>query len=367
MVVAFVLLLCGAFLMWRIPLLPEGKQVRDTDSKCSSQVSIIVPMRNEEHSIPTLLKSLQGQLGPVRELIAVDDGSADNGAALAQQFGAIVVQVPAVPQGWTGKSWACWTGAVQSSGELLLFLDADTFLEPGGLQRILAAYRNKAGLVTVQPFHVTVKAYEQLSAIFNIVSMAGVNAFTLLGDMLRPHGAFGPCMICSREDYFSTGGHAAVRNKVLEDLALAALFSRNGHSVSCYGGRGAINFRMYPQGLFQLIEGWSKNISAGALSIRCWITGLIVAWVTGALGAFVRAVGLLFPSTAAAGGCWLAICCLYALEIRWILRRIGRFRWWAWALYPLPMLFFCAIVLYSLFSVVIIGRVRWKGRIVKTG
>jgi len=252
LVVAFVLLLCGAFLMWRIPLLPEGKQVRDTDSKCSSQVSIIVPMRNEEHSIPTLLKSLQGQLGPVRKLIAVDDGSADNGAALAQQFGAIVVQVPAVPQGWTGKSWACWTGAVQSSGELLLFLDADTFLEPGGLQRILAAYRNKAGLVTVQPFHVTVKAYEQLSAIFNIVSMAGVNAFTLLGDMLRPHGAFGPCMICSREDYFSTGGHAAVRNKVLEDLALAALFSRNGHSVSCYGGRGAINFRMYPQGLFQL-------------------------------------------------------------------------------------------------------------------
>ena len=92
----------------------------------------------------------------------------------------------ALPEGWAGKPWACWQGAQQAGGDLLLFLDADTWLEPDGLERLVQEYLAQGGLLSVQPFHRVRQLYEELSAFFNIVQIAGMNAFTPLGDRLAP-------------------------------------------------------------------------------------------------------------------------------------------------------------------------------------
>jgi 4,4'-diaponeurosporenoate glycosyltransferase len=80
-------------------------------SVSGEQLSIIIPARNEEHNIPTLLRSIAAQSVRPREIIVVDDGSTDRTAALARQLGATVMASQPLPDGWRGKTWACHQGA----------------------------------------------------------------------------------------------------------------------------------------------------------------------------------------------------------------------------------------------------------------
>jgi 4,4'-diaponeurosporenoate glycosyltransferase len=365
LITSLLFFLLGLFLMWRIPLLGRGHSGRvEFDDDQWPRISIIVPARNEEERIGPLLRSLGRQTRPAHEVVVVDDESSDATAAVAEELGARVVSGQPVPDGWTGKTWACWQGAQRSSGEVFIFLDADTWLEDDGLERIVRTFQGRGGLLTVQPYHVTHEPYEQLSAMFNIVLMAGMNAFTPLGDRLKPAGGFGPCLVCSKRDYFAMGGHSAVASEVLEDLAIGRLFRRHAFRVSCYGGRGAINFRMYPGGLGQLVQGWSKGFASGATSIRVVFLALVVAWITGCFAATSGVVTSMVRSMPATG-LWLALYGLYAWEIHWMLRRVGRFRWWTSVLYPVPLLFFAVIMLRSMVMTQVLRQVTWRGRKVR--
>ena len=94
-----------------------------------ASVSVVVPARDEEQTLPALLRSVAEQLPEVHEVVVVDDASRDATAAVARAGGARVVPAGTPPPGWTGKAWACHTGAAATTGDLLLFLDADTVLD----------------------------------------------------------------------------------------------------------------------------------------------------------------------------------------------------------------------------------------------
>ncbi len=100
-------------------------------------LSVIIPARNEAHNLPTLLGSLAAQSVRPCEILVVDDGSTDRTAEVARELGARVIASEPLPEGWRGKTWACHQGAQAATGELLCFVDADTWFEPGGLARIL--------------------------------------------------------------------------------------------------------------------------------------------------------------------------------------------------------------------------------------
>jgi len=332
------------------------------DQRGRPKVSVIIPARNEAQRIRPLLESLMRQSIPAHEIFVVDDESVDDTARIARELDATVIAGKALPEGWNGKPWACWQGARQSTGDILLFLDADTWLEPTGVERLVSVLCAKGGLVTVQPYHVTGKAYEQLSAIFNIVVVAGMNAFTPLSRWWKPRGGFGPCAVVGRDDYFATGGHSAVKGKVLENLELARVFRRTGLPVACYGGRGAISFRMYPGGIGQLFEGWSKGFASGAAGIALLPLILTIAWVWGCFSTFSSALRALVPGSEMPLLPWLVLYVLYAAEIYWMLWRIGKFRWWTSALYPVPLVFFAATMAWSLVLTRLLRRVTWRGR-----
>lgn len=364
----FVLLLLGTFLMWDIPTPKRHNKSQDNLSPNEQPpISVIIPARNEAGRIGPLLDSLKRQTYPRYEVIVADDNSEDETASLARQAGAKVVTAKEIPSGWSGKNWACWQGVQHSSGEILIFLDADVWLEPDGLESLVQAYQHQGGMLTVQPYHVAQNFHEQLSAPFNIVLMAAVNAFTPLGNRLKPGGGFGPCLICSRSDYERVGGHAAVKTKVLEDIALAQRFSKLGLPVHCYGGAGTIYFRMYPGGLGELIEGWGKGFASGAGSVRPLFTLLTGAWIYGSFGAFINMARSIPSFDLTTVGFWLVLYGLYAGQIHWMLRRIGRFQWWTSVLYPIPFTFFAVIMAYSLIITYIRGQVTWKGRVIRVG
>jgi 4,4'-diaponeurosporenoate glycosyltransferase len=361
--------LVGFFLMWRIPSFKNKSKLVSRMENSSERdwpsISIIIPARNEENNIDKLLATLSRQSVRPLEIIVVDDESADQTCAIAVASGATLVSSEPLPEGWTGKNWACWRGAERASGEILLFLDADVWLAVDGLERLIQVYAHGGGLLTVQPYHVTKRSYEQLSAFFNIVLMAGLNAFTPLGDKIEPSGAFGPCLMCSRDDYFSTGGHEGVKAEVLESIKLAGAFKDRGLPVWCYGGWGAIYFRMYPEGLGELIEGWSKGFGTGALSIRFPFFLMTIAWVTGCFGATIGLIKTFRLPYSLNPIPLFLLYMLYGLQVWWILRRIGNFAGRIIVTYPMPLLFFAVIMLRSLIMVHLLGRVQWRGRMVQ--
>lgn len=346
--VAFLLLwLLGWWLLWRVPPPPAARGDR-------GPVSVVVPARDEAHNLPALLGSLVPQLGPGDELLVVDDGSTDGTAAVAAAGGATVVAAPPLPDGWLGKPWACRTGAARAANDRLLFLDADTRVAPGGLDRLVP---RGPGLFSVQPFHVVPTAAEKLAAFCNLVGMMGTGAFSPLG---RARGAFGPCLATSVADYGRAGGHDAVRASVLDDVDLARAYRRAGLPVDVRGGRGVLSFRMYPTGLRALVDGFTKNLAGGAGSSGMVGTLLVAGWLAACVAPAVLATRVAPPVAVA---CYAAV----ALQVWAHVRRIGTFGPVVAALYPLPLLLFLAVFARSLLLLVRRGRVRWKGRAVRVG
>ena len=354
--------LLGFYLLWKIPY-PRKEDRRDIPL---GGLSVIIPARNEEQNLARLLRSLEGQEMKPREVILVDDHSQDATPEIARKGGCRVIPSEDLPAGWTGKPWGCWQGARQAQGALFLFLDADTFLEEDGLGKLVSTYLKGKGLLTVQPYHRMEKPYERLSAIFNLIILAGMNTFTPRGSKGKPAGAFGPCNLCSREDYFAAGGHEKVKGEVLESLGLAKEFQKRNLPIHCYGGKGTISFRMYPEGVRSLVEGFSKGFGTGARAVSLAALLPVVCWVTGGMAVtrhiFQSFVGGDFIRLSQAG----LLYGLYAFQIHWMLRRIGNYGFIPAVLFPLPLLFFVVVFSLSVFRIFLRGKVRWKGREVKT-
>jgi len=362
--VLFLFWLLGFVFLWRIPN-PRKFDQSDSDS---SDVSVIIPARNEEQTLATLIQSLKHQSPKPLEVIVVDDHSEDGTAAIAEGEGCVVLRSEDLPETWAGKPWACWQGVNKARGDILLFLDADTFLEPDGLSRILHEYLGKKGLLSIQPFHRMKKAYEKLSAFFNIVAMGGMRAFTLMGDKLQPLGAFGPCMVCSRKDYFAVGGHSheKVRGEILESLALGKVFLRAKGNVHCYGGKGSISFRMYPAGLPSLIEGFSKGFGTGANAMSLGSLLMMVCWIFGCCSVSRHLIQALLLGDMTELSWSALLDGLYAAQIYWMLLRIGNFGFLPALLFQVPLVFFVFLFGLSLFRIFFLRKVPWKGRNVNT-
>jgi 4,4'-diaponeurosporenoate glycosyltransferase len=308
----------------------------------SSPASIIIPARNEEHNLPTLLRSVASQPLKPHQIIVVDDSSTDRTAELARQLGATVIPSPPLPEGWRGKTWACHQGAQAATGELLLFLDADTWFEPNGLARAVSGYTS--GAFSVGPHHAVRKPYEDLSLFFNFNMTVGT----------VPGGLFGQMLLVDRESYRRIGGHETVRGHVLENFRLAGQFRAAGIPVRSVAGRGVLSFRMYPNGLGELIQGWTKGFASGAGQTPRGTLFLIVAWMIGLM---------LAPLGGLATGDWLrwgAAYLLCAAQVAWFSRQVGAFRWFTAVLYPVPLIFFFVVFAWSVLRSG--KRVHWKGR-----
>jgi len=368
-----VLLLAAA--AWAQRLVTDLRALPRPDARAggtppTQTVSVVVPARDEEQTLPALLRSVAAQGPAVLEVVVVDDASRDATAAVAQAGGARVVPAGAPPPGWTGKAWACHVGAGATTGDLLLFLDADTVLETGALAGLLTAHARHGGLVSVQPHHDVVRPYEQLSAYFNAVALMASAAFTRRTSATRSPMAFGPCLLTTRDDLARAGGHEAVRAEILDDAALAAAYHRAGLPVWCAVGGDAVRMRSYPGGLGQLVAGWTKNIASGAADAAPSATAASVAWISAhhavAVGALlslvVAVVGRGSSVLVGSPALWAMAYVGVALQLRWVLRRAGSFRWWAWALFPVPLLAFDLVFARSLALTVVRRSVPWRGR-----
>lgn len=358
-----ILWLLGFWVLWKIPFCIDSACNQSVDP---GDISIIIPARNEEHNLPILLASLKGHKDKLREVIVVDDSSTDNTLKIAKDAGVKVISLDTLPEGWMGKNWACHNGAKAAAGKFLMFLDADTRLSKGFLDKITYCIDTYRGVVSIQPYHRIRKIYENLSLFFNIILIAGMGTFTPLQHRVRAIGAFGPCLICSRTDYEKVNGHEGVKNKVMEDIALGKRFTEENIPVFCIGGKGTIDFRMYPKGIKDVLKGWSKGFSIGAKATSIPILLMVIAWIAGSF----FPLNLSIQALRSGQYIYLLVASIYYLayvfQLYWMSYRIGSFSFIASLFYPIQQLFFVFLFLYSVIIALFRKRVSWKDRKINT-
>ena len=354
--------LFGFWMLWKIPFC---KNICIIKKNSIFTFSIIIPARNEAKNLPNLLGSLQKVPASINEIIIVDDNSKDATLDIIKKYNVKVISLSDLPPGWTGKSWACYNGAKVATGDYLLFLDADTELDNKGLDCILSCTEVYNGVISIQPYHRIQKFYENLSIFFNIILMAGMGTFTPFQTKIKPIGVFGPSMICKKDDYFKIDGHKSVKSKVIEDIEIGKSFLKAGVPVFNLGGKGTINFRMYPNGLKDLINGWVKNFGTGAKSTFPPMLIMVICWIVGSafpLELFIRGLILQNPILIISG---IVFYIFYILQIFWMSYRIGNFNLLTLFFYPVSLVFFIIIFFYSIESTFINRKVNWKGRKIK--
>lgn len=337
-------------------------------------VSVIVPARDEAGTIEACVRSLTASAHPAFEVVVVDDRSADGTGALARSVPSgnarslRVLDGEPLPDGWLGKQWACWQGAREAGGDLLLFIDADTVHDPDLLGRAVAERRRTgADLLTVAGGQVYGSFWERLVQPQILFTMLlrywNVERWVARGRW-RDAIASGAFLLLSRETYEALGGHEAVKGAVAEDLALAQRTVRLGHRLVIRTAPDALRLRMYTS-LGELVRGWGKNIHMGGLqTMPPWIRPFIPVvsvlagaglWLLPPLALAAAAAGALGPGW----GLWAGLTVLLSWALWVPVYQRARAPAAYGLLYPLGAAVGVWIYLRSWRGG---ARVEWKGR-----
>jgi 4,4'-diaponeurosporenoate glycosyltransferase len=329
-------------------------------------VSLIVPARNEAANLPPLLGSIAALEPAPAEVIVVDDHSTDETAAIASSFGVRVVTPAELPAGWLGKPWACAAGAASARSALLLFTDADTVHAPNLLGRAMNAMQaRQADLVSVLPSHSVVASWERFQGIFQLLLLVAARAGS---ERMRGERCFciGQYLLVRRSAYERIGGHAAVRQRVAEDLGMAHLIERHGLRFALLHAPGALEVRMYPEGLGAFVAGWRRNFREGIRTAGAGgslETVLVLGWLLGVPWWLVQASWTgNYPSLALAACAALLTCVTIA---HWQ-RHVGAFRARDAFAYPVFVFLFVLISILALADHAFRRPVAWRGRSVST-
>lgn len=341
----------GFLLILRVPLCPP------VQPHSAPKLSIIIPARNEEKNLPRLLQSIAASTMRPAQVVVVDDDSTDDTASVAEERGASVLSSASLPPGWTGKCWACHQAALLASGDLLLFLDADTYFTAGGLDRLIACWvreQDSQLVVSLLPYHEMAAAYEQLSLVFNLLMAAGAGGF----GPVAPPRLFGQSLLIAKETYLTAGGHAAVCGIVLENLRFAETLRRSGARILCFGGQGILHMRMFPEGFRQMTESWAKAFVQGTADSGGWILVSAIVWIS---ALWSTALLLMAPrdyGRLALGTVYL----LLALQLAWCARQLGAYRFAICLLYPLPLAYYTFVFGRSAVRRGFGRKTVWRGR-----
>lgn len=261
------------------PLHPTPRNYFDQQAP---KVSICIPARNEADSIERCIRSAINQYYPNHRVYVLDDGSTDGTSKilddLRKEFPEklTVIHGEPKPPEWMGKAWACQQLSKASTGDILLFIDADTWLEPEATAKTVRTMGHDiVDFITLWPKQKFGSFWER-----TVIPLVYFALLTLLPSryvhkapkwippfLKKEMGALfsaacGQFMAFKRKAYDRIGGHASVKDQIVEDLELAKNIRRAGFKMKMYHGKKTISCRMYSSSQ-ELWEGFRKNFLAG--------------------------------------------------------------------------------------------------------
>ncbi len=241
-------------------------------------VSVLIPARNEAAQIEAAIDAVLANGNTVKEVIVLDDHSTDDTAALVRAYVDSRVRLLTgrpLPPGWCGKNHACAQLAEAATQPWLFFIDADVRLAPEAVSRLLGMTENgqTPAMISGVPNQDTVSVMEWLLLPFINVLLYGY--LPLMMDTGRSPGlaaACGQLVFIDANAYRRTGGHAGIRNRLHDGLALARAMRRHGHKTTLIDATDLATCRMYRSGR-EVYDGLMKNAVeglAGPVALPVW-------------------------------------------------------------------------------------------------
>ncbi|MFP4600577.1 MAG: glycosyltransferase [Persicimonas sp.] len=343
---------------------PRGRN----DGAFDGRVSVLVPARDEAETIEACVRAILDGAHPVDELLVYDDQSTDATpqilARLCDEYDELrVVEARPLPTGWVGKPHACHRLAEAATGDLLVFVDADTLLSDDGLSRIASLFEDKeADLVTAVPRQKSVGFAERL--VLPLLHLTYTSWFPLLlvwrSQDPRFLAANGQCLGLRREALEAIGGFESVRSDVVDDMALCRRAKEAGRRVVFADGFDMATCRMYGSA-GQLWQGFSKNLYEGIGAHPLALAAIVAIYS----GAFIAPYVGLGAALAIPGAAWLLVPALIGVGANLLLRiaLAWRFRqpWEGVLLHPVGVLALLAIAVNS-FRWHVGDTIEWAGR-----
>ena len=246
-------------------------------------VAVVIPAHNESDIIAHSARSLAAQDYPrFRVIYALDRCTDETESVLratiddARSNGRFeIITIDECPEDWSGKTHAIWKAVNESThareADALLFTDADTEFHPSLVRAAVALlHQRNVGMISLLPtlsFEAPFEKRRQPAAGFELIRQFPLDQINKPGERTR-NFANGQFMLFTRDAYEAVGGHEAVREHLLEDLAFARLLSpkRAGMRVNTLLADGMLLCRMY-RSAESFRKGW-KRIFTEALRRR---------------------------------------------------------------------------------------------------
>lgn len=331
-------------------------------------VSVLVPARDEERRIGRCLERLVAQDYPNLEIIALDDGSLDRTADIVRNFadrGVRLVAGRPLPDGWSGKNWACHQLSEIAAGELLCFVDADTVVEPGAISAAAGVLQEeRAGMVSMLPRSDADSVSGDVLLPMVTHALLALFPVSLIHNTRTPGLAlaFGPFMLMTRAAYVTAGGHAAEPDHVVDDVQLSRRIKATGRRVRIVNGTDLVATRWY-DGVGNIWRGFSKN-AYGGLGYNPWFAMAVVGVLAPLLLVPFLRVGLgLLSGDVPTVAMWQVALLLAARALTSLL---GRDPLWSIPLHPITVAFWGATLAWSMVLTSTGRTVSWKDRDVPT-
>jgi chlorobactene glucosyltransferase len=211
------------------------------------KVSIIVPALNEEHYIARCLDSLGKQDYPNFEIIAINDSSTDRTGEIMDQYSknnrrVVVLHIGPAPDGWVGKNWACYQGYLRSSGDILLFTDADTVHSSQLMTRAVTVLMvQKLKALTIVPRLICNDVWTRITIpMLSIFLHTRFSALRVNDPNTRIGYFFGSFFLITRKTYEKIGTHKGVKQELIEDGALGSKVKLGRFEMKMFRGESEI-------------------------------------------------------------------------------------------------------------------------------
>lgn len=263
------------------------KEIRDNDPL----ISVLIPARNEEDNIRKCLMSLVDQDYKNIEILVLDDNSTDDTSKVIKRISKIHKNIKflkgkPLPEGWTGKNYACYQLFKKSKGKYLFFTDADTIHNKRSVSSAISCLvHNDLDIVSASPKQIMRSFHERM-----------VNGLTNFQVLIPPlliiekskipvYGSgVGSLMLFKRSVYKKLGGHKEVRTSCIEDTSISKFFIKMGYKFMIFNGVKTYSTRLH-QSFTEIYDSFCR-VFLGNFNNNRFVVSLIV---------LVLSVFFLFP------------------------------------------------------------------------
>ena len=207
---------------------------------------------------------------PELEVVAVDDRSKDATGKILDKFAAAhprlrVVHVERLPEGWLGKPHGLQKAYEASSGEWLLFTDADVRFKPDVVRRATSLVKasNLDHLTLLCDVEMVGFWETVLVTFFGLGFHLGTDPSQASNPRSSRYVGVGAFQLVRRSAYEASGTHRRLAMEVVDDMKLGKIVKQAGFRSVCAVAQDSVTVRWH-EGLGNLVRGVTKNFFAGS-------------------------------------------------------------------------------------------------------